>query len=131
MYLFNRTTPNRDGDLDNMIVVHEYGHGVSTRLTGGPANSNSLQALQSGGMGEGWSDWWGLMLTQKPSDTQAAAYPVGTYVNGQDPVTGAGIRRYPYSYNMTIREKTGEVIEKTLKYSCWPAGTDPGPRARK
>src|SRR5437773_5723108 len=51
-------------------------------------------------MGEGWSDWWALMLTQRPTDTKNAAYPIGTYVVGQ-PLTGGGIRRYPYSFNMT------------------------------
>src|SRR5205823_3933431 len=96
MYVFNYTAPNRDGDLDNMVIVHEFGHGVSNRLTGGPANSNALSATQSGGMGEGWSDWWGLMFTQKPTDLKTAAYPVGTYVLNNT----AGIRRYPYAFNM-------------------------------
>ena len=36
MYIFNYTTPNRDGDLDNGVITHEYGHGISNRLTGGP-----------------------------------------------------------------------------------------------
>ena len=45
MYLFNYTSPGRDGDLDNQIMVHEYGHGVSNRLTGGPANSTLFYAL--------------------------------------------------------------------------------------
>ena len=27
-----------DGDLDAGVIVHEYGHGISNRLTGGPAN---------------------------------------------------------------------------------------------
>jgi hypothetical protein len=31
-----------DGDFDNGIIAHEYGHGISTRLTGGPSNSNCL-----------------------------------------------------------------------------------------
>ena len=44
-YLFT-TTPRRDSDLDAGVIVHEYGHGVSNRLTGGPANSNALRALQ-------------------------------------------------------------------------------------
>ena len=26
----------RDGDIENGIIIHEYGHGVSNRLTGGP-----------------------------------------------------------------------------------------------
>ena len=29
----------RDGDLENGIIIHEYGHGVSSRLTGGPATT--------------------------------------------------------------------------------------------
>ena len=99
--IFTYTSPNRDSDLESMIIVHEFGHGVSNRLVGGPSNVSALDALQSGGMGEGWGDWWGLMFTQKPSDTQTAAYPVGTYVLGQ-PIDGAGIRRHPYSYDMTI-----------------------------
>jgi len=106
MYVFTYTSPYRDGDLDNQIIVHEYGHGVSNRMVGGPSNANALDAIQSGGMGEGWSDWWGLMFTQKSTDTKLGRYPVGTYVLGQPPTTGSGIRRYPYSYDMTIDPET-------------------------
>ena len=70
MYIFTNTAPNRDSSLDTQIIIHEYGHGVSNRLTGGPANANALDAMQSGGMGEGWSDWWALMFTQKPTDIE-------------------------------------------------------------
>ena len=42
MYLWDQKTPWRDGDLESGIIIHEYMHGVSTRLTGGPANSNCL-----------------------------------------------------------------------------------------
>ena len=31
-------------------------HGLSTRLTGGPANSGCLGFGEAGGMGEGWGD---------------------------------------------------------------------------
>ena len=78
MYEFTSTTPRRDGDIDSGVVIHEFGHGVSNRLTGGPATTGTLSAIQSGGMGEGWSDWYALMFLQKPSDTQTAAYPMGT-----------------------------------------------------
>lgn len=74
MTVWNGALPWRDGSLEEGIVVHEYSHGVSTRLTGGPANSGCLpwvsltvRALfktvliypqgESGGMGEGWGDW--------------------------------------------------------------------------
>ena len=105
MYLWNHGSPSRDGDLDNGIVIHEYGHGVSNRLTGGPANSNALTATQSGGMGEGWSDFYALMFTQRATDTQGARYPIGTWAINQAP-TGTGIRRYPYSYDMSVDPET-------------------------
>jgi extracellular elastinolytic metalloproteinase len=54
MYLWNVATPFRDGDLEAGIVIHELSHGLSTRLTGGPANSGCLGWGESGGMGEGW-----------------------------------------------------------------------------
>ena len=106
MFVFNVSTPNRDGDLDNGIIIHEYGHGISNRLTGGSANVGALNAIQSGGMGEGWSDWWSLMFTQVSADQQNDAYTIGTYVLGQNAQTGAGIRRHPYSFDMTVNPLT-------------------------
>jgi hypothetical protein len=102
---FNSIDPTRDGDIDNEIMLHEYGHGVSNRLTGGPADSNALTSVQSGGMGEGWSDWWATMFTQTVNSTQNAAYPTGTYVLNQ-PANGPGIRSFPYSFDMTIDKHT-------------------------
>ncbi|KAG5219773.1 Fungalysin/Thermolysin Extracellular metalloproteinase [Salix suchowensis] len=57
MYLWNTANPYRDGDLEAGIVIHELSHGLSTRLTGGPANSGCLGWGESGGMGEGWEDY--------------------------------------------------------------------------
>ena len=110
MFLGNNVSPMRDGDLDNLVVVHEYCHGVSTRLTGGGANSACLQAIQSGGMGEGWSDWFGLVLTVKPGDAGTDARPVGTWLFGQAP-DGDGIRAYPYSTDMAIDPDTYANIQ--------------------
>ncbi len=102
MYETTSATPNRDTDLDDVVIVHEYGHGVSNRLTGGPANSNALQAVQSRGMGEGWGDFWGLMFTQKPTDGQFDAYPVGDWSFNLP----QGIRSFPYSFNLSINPLT-------------------------
>ncbi len=101
MYLFALTTPMRDGSLDSQIIVHEYGHGVTNRLIGGPANASALDATQSRAMGEGWSDWWALMFTLKPTDAKFQAYSFGTYALGQPP-DGPGLRRLPYSFDMSI-----------------------------
>lgn len=90
--------PDRDGSLDNGIVAHEYGHGLSTRLTGGPSNSNCLFNEEQGG--EGWSDWLSLILTIEPGDAGKDKRGIGTYALNDD--TGKGIRRYPYSTDKSI-----------------------------
>ncbi|MCA9030767.1 MAG: M36 family metallopeptidase, partial [Planctomycetaceae bacterium] len=105
MYEFTLTSPRRDSDLDAGIIIHEYGHGVSNRLTGGPSNSSALNALQSGGMGEGWSDLHALIFTQVGTDAANDARGMGTYVLGE-PANGPGIRTYPYSYDMSINPHT-------------------------
>ncbi len=107
MYLFTSTNPNRDGDLDNGVMGHEYTHGISTRLTGGPSIATCLTNAEQ--MGEGWSDYVALMTTTNWQTAQltdgSLKRPVGNYVMGQ-PITGAGIRTYPYSTDMTIDKWT-------------------------
>lgn len=98
MFLWNDTNPGRDGDFDNIIIAHEYGHGISTRLVGGPG-SNTLGDSEQ--MGEGWSDWFGLMLTMKAGDQGTDAIGIGTYVKGQGN-NGPGIRPTRYSTDRSI-----------------------------
>ncbi len=100
MYLWNRTNPGRDGSFDNVIIAHEYGHGISARLVGG-RNRNALGGSEQ--MGEGWSDWFGLMLTMKAGDVGTTRRGVGTYVGGE-PITGGGIRPTPYSTDRSIND---------------------------
>ena len=92
-----------DGSLDNGIVVHEFGHGVSNRLTGGPLNSNCLGNGEEGG--EGWSDFFALMLSTRVGDLGTGSRGVGTFAQGQSS-NGSGIRRYPYSTDMNIDPET-------------------------
>jgi len=102
---FQRLNFPRDSSLDAAIIVHEYTHGISNRLTGGPANANALQALQSGGMGEGWSDWLALVLTARSGDNKNTARGVGQWVSDETS-TGGGIRRFPYSFDKAINPLT-------------------------
>ena len=101
--LVSGSTNSRDGDFDNGIIVHEYGHGISIRLTGGRNNSSCLGSSEQ--MGEGWSDWFGLMMTINPGDTRNDVRPIGTFALGQS-TTDAGIRTYPYTTNMTVNPHT-------------------------
>ena len=95
--------PELDGDFDNGVIAHEYGHGISTRLTGGPGNSSCLNNAEQGG--EGWSDWFGLMLTMKAGDTSVKPRGIGTYVQNQ-PTSGRGIRPSPYSTDFAVNNYT-------------------------
>ena len=106
----------RDGCLDNSVIAHEYGHGISTRLTGGPDNSGCLGpngiiglAEESYGLGEGWSDFFALVTTVQPGDNGAKRRGIGTYAN-KEPTNGRGIRTYPYSTDMTINPHTYDNI---------------------
>ncbi|MCB1049828.1 MAG: M36 family metallopeptidase [Acidobacteria bacterium] len=100
---YNTTSPVRDSDLDAGIIAHEYGHGVSNRLTGGPGNTSCLQNEEQ--MGEGWSDFLGLYFTSDPAHTELTVRGIGTYASFQ-PLDGPGIRPRPYTYDFTVNEKT-------------------------
>ena len=91
--------PNRDSDLDSGIIAHEYGHGLSTRLTGGAGTSNCLSGNQQAG--EGWSDFLALWFTATVADQATTPRGVGTYSSFDLP-GGQGIRQYPYTTDMTV-----------------------------
>ena len=92
-----------DGDIDNSIVAHEYGHGISTRLTGGPSTNSCLFNPEQ--MGEGWSDWFALMLTMKATDLPETGRGIATYSQNQ-PIDGSGIRPAQYSTDVAINNFT-------------------------
>jgi len=99
-----------DGDFDNGIIAHEYGHGISNRLTGGASNSNCLSNDEQ--MGEGWSDWFGLMLTLEPGDIGTDIRGIGTYAIGE-PTDGNGIRPAPYSTDLGVNNYTYDATNNT------------------
>lgn len=99
--LINDYSGFKHSSLDNGVVVHEYGHGISNRLTG--QGYSCLQSAEQ--MGEGWSDYFALMLTTKPGDTSSLARSIGTYSSDQ-PTTGSGIRLAKYSPDFAVNNYT-------------------------
>jgi hypothetical protein len=112
----------KDGDLDQGIIAHEYGHGISTRLVGGRKNFGCLlsQAFEEQ-MGEGWSDFFGLYTTQKLTATEDDVRGIGTYVLFQD-TKGLGIRPARYSTDMTVNDYTYEHLPAASRKLTVPHG---------
>ena len=99
----------RDGDFENGIIIHEYGHGVSTRLTGGPA-VNCLSGNEQAG--EGWSDYLAISFLLNPAiDDPNEPRGMGPYALFQPDRQGNGIRPRPYSRNMSIQPFTYDSIK--------------------
>ncbi|MBC7884019.1 MAG: M36 family metallopeptidase [Saprospiraceae bacterium] len=99
-----------DGALDNGIIAHEFGHGISNRLTGGRLSSSCLTNDEQ--MGEGWSDFFALIMTHEPGDQGSDSRGIGTFAAAQQ-ITGSGIRRYPYSTDMNNNPQTFDHIKGT------------------
>jgi len=116
MFVFNGPNPDRDGSLDTEIVYHELTHGLSSRLLGGGVG---IFQLQSAGMGEGWSDFYALCLLSAPTDNVNSNYAAGAYATYQLAGTGFttnyyfGIRRYPYTTDMSKNPLTFKDIDPT------------------
>jgi hypothetical protein len=97
-----------DGDFDQTIIIHEYCHGLSTRLIGGPDYVDGLTGPQSGGMGEGWSDWYALTMLTGSQDDVDATYVVGGYATRD---FSNGVRNVPYSTNLRTNPLTYQDID--------------------
>jgi hypothetical protein len=132
MAIFTRNTTSRtddlDADYDGQVIVHEYGHGVSNRLVGAKTSTTCLTKIQSGGMGEGWSDYFAISYFNNPV---FGGYSGQNFVSGQ--------RRYSYEgYPLTYEDigtgshgyevhDDGEIWTATLwdlRKSLGPATTD-------
>ena len=98
------TLPHRDSDMDAGVIAHEYGHGISNRLTGGPSAAGCLGNGEQGG--EGWSDFWALVLHAKASDTAATPRFLATYAQFDDRATGPGFRNFPFSNDPAVNPET-------------------------
>ncbi len=99
MYLGATSQPGvfTDGSYDAEVIVHEYTHGVSTRLV------RQLDGHQCDSMGEGWSDFFGLEFTIPEGSPPDGSYPQGEYLFQ---LFGTGIRTRLYSTNLEINPLT-------------------------
>ena len=99
-----------DGSFDNGVVAHEYGHGISNRLVGGPSANACL--LNEEQMGEGWSDFFLLASTPRsayPAADGREQRSVGTYaVSGKS--GSRGFRSQYYSTDLAVNDLTYDDV---------------------
>jgi hypothetical protein len=111
MFLWPNTAHRQliDGDLDAGVIIHEYTHGISNRLTGGPSEASCLRNQEQGG--EGWSDWLALAFTARSKGEINKPRGIGTYVLGQEDRHQKGVRPTPYSTNKKINPTSYDSIK--------------------
>ncbi len=90
MYMFLFDTPERsDTTVDGDTIIHEYSHGLSTRIIG----PTSVSGVQSGAMGEGWGDYF---ATSYYDDPVVFEYSTSNPVSGKRHFSYEG---HPWTYS--------------------------------
>ena len=115
MYLFTDGGFRRsDGDFDWDVIAHEHYHGVSNRSAGKGSTSCLGTPLvgESGGMGEGWSDFIASSMSDDDNE--------GEHVTGDQ---DKGIRRIPYT---NYRYSYGSINDVNLNVRQNLTATDNG-----
>lgn len=98
-----------DSNFENGVIAHEFGHGVSNRLTAGPQNVTCLFNEEQ--PGEGWSDFIALAMTTTSSNSANQARGIGNYLLGAS-LQGPGIRPFPYSRDLEVNPMTYDDIQQ-------------------
>ncbi len=111
-----------DGSFDNGIVAHEYAHGLTTRLVGGPQVTTCL--LNEEQMGEGWSDFFLLASSpgaagERPDGTEPRG--IGLYSFSGSPGE-RGFRTRPYATDLAVSDHTyDDIITATVPHGVGEA----------
>ncbi len=96
-----------DGTIDNLVVSHEWGHYIHHRLV-------NCQLNQCGGESEGWGDFLALTTQVRATDDLDGTFSDSTYAASATPnFAYFGIRRYPYSVDMTKNPLTFTHIQQS------------------
>ena len=98
-----------DGALDSVIIIHEYTHGVSSRLARQVYNT-----YQGASMGEAWSDFFGVEYVLPAGAPADGIYATGEYF---DQTFGVGdVRSRPYSTSMAANPLTFANLGNVIGY---------------
>ncbi|PVI04691.1 extracellular metallo proteinase MEP [Periconia macrospinosa] len=100
MYMYKLSPPPwRDPAFSAGLLLHELTHGLSKRLTGGPANAECLDPWEPGAMGEGTSDFYAMAMALKKGDTRTKRYPISGWEQNE---LENGTRPWVLSTDMSV-----------------------------
>ena len=114
----------RDGDFDNTVVGHEWGHYLHHRLA-------DCGATQCSGMSEGWGDFNALLLMLREGDNRDGVYAMAPYAidNGTPNFAYFGLRRFPYSLDRTKNNLSFRHIGDENALPTTTPGSSGGPNS--
>jgi len=95
LYPFTKNDLERDPAFDNQIIIHEFTHGVSNRLTGGPSTISCLTKEESNALNEGFSDFFANALQFKTKNNRYTPVHLFEYVM-------ENARKYPITSDMNV-----------------------------
>ncbi|KAM0282809.1 hypothetical protein ACHAQH_002813 [Verticillium albo-atrum] len=76
-------SPARDSVFDTTVLLHEYMHGVTARLVGGPGSARCLSNMDGLSIDEGFSDLVSTVLRVKTGDTRSKDYTIADWTTGR------------------------------------------------
>jgi len=130
LFPFTAKDPERDSSFVNQIIIHEYSHGVTQRLTGGPDKTSCLSEDEPNALSEGWSDFFAIAMEvsaeSKPEDEiYMFEWLYGTFARSKPISTDMSINDLTFS-SLTYElggqlecHKGGEVWVNTLNEMLW------------
>jgi len=108
LYPFTSKEPERDSALVNQIMIHEYSHGVTQRLTGGPDKTSCLSSDEANALSEGWSDFFAIAMELNSTNKRDDSFKMFEWLYGDM------ARSKPICSDMTVNDLT----YNSLSYSA-------------
>jgi len=108
LYPFTSKTPEKDSALVNQIMIHEYSHGVTQRLTGGPDKTSCLSSDEANALSEGWSDFFAIAIELQSTNKRNDPFVMFEWLYG------TMARSKPICSDMTVNDLT----YKSLTYKA-------------
>ncbi|MBU4262325.1 MAG: M36 family metallopeptidase [Proteobacteria bacterium] len=116
-YTFTGPDPDRDAAFDAEIMLHEFTHGLTNRIVGGP----NVKGITGRSGQEGFCDMYAMMLLSEPTDDVNGNYGMGGYSTLEFILNPAdwddnyffGIRHFPYSTDLCISPLTVSDIHSS------------------